>query len=91
MVGSVTLGLLLCLLLSDPDDRIETALVALVVEVDDAGLSCNTEGIEEKREADHDERSSNMSLRSDIRGGIESTVGRGGRGCSLLLGPEPEP
>lgn len=91
MVGSVTLGLLLCLLLSDPDDRVVEALKALVaaVEADDPGLSCNAEGMEEKREADHDERSSNVSLRSDIRGGIESTVGRG-RWFSLLLRSELE-
>src|SRR5216683_3944817 len=87
IVGSVTLGLVLCLLLEDLVDCVVEALVA-AVESDDPGLSRNAEGREEKSEADHDERSSKVSLRSDIRGGrIESTVGRC-RWCSLLLRSE---
>jgi len=87
MVGSVTLGLVLCLLLEDLVDCVVEALVA-AVEPDDPGLSRNAEGREEKSEADHDERSSKVSLRRDIRGGrIESTVGRCRR-CSLLLRSE---
>jgi hypothetical protein len=66
------LGLLL--LVAAGDARLEAGLVPAV----EGEPSCEEDGIEENRDADHDDRSPRVSLRRDNRGGrMERTDGRG--------------
>jgi hypothetical protein len=71
----VTLGLLgLLLLVSAGHVRVEAGLLWVV----EGEPSCDEDGIEEKRDADHDDRSLRVSFRRDNRGGrMERTDGRG--------------
>lgn len=48
-----------------------------IVEADETEPSCDADGIEENKDADHDDRSPRVSLRRDNRGGrMERTDGR---------------
>ena len=63
-----------------PGSDMASGIAENAVEAEDSGLSTSADGIEENREADHNDKSSRMSLRSDSRGGwIERTAGRGRR------------
>lgn len=69
----MTLGLL-GLLDSAGDVRVEDGVVSAVM----GEPSSDVDGIEENRDADHDDRSPRVSLRRDNRGGrMERTDGRG--------------
>jgi len=54
--------------MSAAEVRVEEELLS-AVEEDDIELTFDEEGIEEKREADQDDKSSRVSFRRDSRGG----------------------